>query len=91
MTEWELGYDGLLEFVEEPRMGLQNSYNILQEFLLQDKWDLPGFKEDKENKEDLKTFEIQKQDVVKQIQKLYVKYPDKKFLEIKQRYTQFEG
>ena len=88
MTEWELGYDGLLEFVEEPRMGLQNSYDILQEFLLQDKWDLPGFKEDKE---DLKTFEIQKQDVVKQIQKLYVKYPDKKFLEIKQRYTQFEG
>ena len=52
---------------------------------------MPGFKEDKENKEDLKTFEIEKQDIVKQIQKLYVKYPDKKFLEIKQRYTQFEG
>jgi hypothetical protein len=60
----------------------------LQEFLLWNKWDIPDFTSDEE---DLETFEMEKQDVAKQIQRLQVKYPDKKFPEIRWRFIQFES
>lgn len=41
---------------------------------------MPDFTTDEE---DLETFEMEKQDVAEQIQRLQVKYPDKKFLEIR--------
>lgn len=88
MPECEPGCEGLLEFVEEPRLGLWDRHSILQEFLLWNKWDIPGFTSDEE---DLETFEMEKQDVAKQIQRLQVKYPDKKFPEIRWRFIQFEG
>jgi hypothetical protein len=88
MPECEPGYEGQLEFVEEPRLGLWDRHSILQEFLLWNKWDIPDFTSDEE---DLETFEMEKQDVAKQIQRLQVKYPHKKFPEIRWRFIQFEG
>jgi hypothetical protein len=78
----------LTEFLEEPRLGLWDRHSILQEFLLWNKWDIPDFTSDEE---DLETFEMEKQNVAKQIQRLQVKYPDKKFPEIRWRFIQFES